>query len=88
TAFSPDVLLMDEWLMAGDMEFHARADRRASGFVQKARIVVLASHASGLIRSFCTHAAYLRGGYLVDYGPANEIIDQYEADARRLEAAA
>ena len=88
TAFAPDVLLMDEWLMAGDMEFHARAERRANSFVAKARIVVLASHGSGLVRSFCTHAAYLRGGYLVDFGPVDEVIDQYEADARKLEAAA
>ena len=83
TAFSPDVLLMDEWLMAGDIEFHRRADRRVTAFVEKARIVVLASHAAPLIREFCTHAVYMRGGYLVDYGPADDIIDQYEEDARK-----
>ena len=88
TAFAPDVLLMDEWLMAGDREFNKRAAARSSGFVSKARIMVLASHSTGTIKDFCTHAAYMRGGYLVNYGPAEEILDQYEADARQHELVA
>ena len=88
TAFAPDVLLMDEWLMAGDIEFHSRAARRADTFVERARIVVLARHSTHLIRTFCTHCAYLRGGVLVDYGAADDIIEQYEDDARRLSGVA
>ena len=82
TAFSPDVLLMDEWLMAGDAQFLERARERANKYVSQARIVVLASHSSDTLRGFCTHAAYMRGGYLVNYGPVDEIIDQYDHDVR------
>ena len=83
TAFAPDVLLMDEWLMAGDASFVAKAEQRTKAFVNKARVVVLASHSLALVRSFCNRAAYLRAGQLMAYGPTDEMLDMYEADTRR-----
>jgi len=80
TAFDPDVLLMDEWLSAGDSAFVAKAHERTKQFVEKARIMVLASHSLAIVREFCTHCAYLSRGRLLAYGPAEEVIKRYEAD--------
>lgn len=43
TCFSPEILLMGEWIMAGDASFLAKAQHRIESFVERANIVVLAS---------------------------------------------
>ena len=80
TSFEPDVLLMDEWLGAGDGAFVKRAHERTKEFVGKARIMILASHSLAIVREFCTHCAYLNRGKVLGYGPTEEIIALYEAD--------
>jgi len=80
TAFEPDVLLMDEWLGAGDSAFVARANERARQFVEKARVMVIASHSIAIVREFCTHGAYLRRGRLIAYGPIDDVIRLYDTD--------
>lgn len=83
TAFQPDVLLMDEWLLAGDANFMQKAQDRTRAFVKQARVVVLASHSLGIVRSFCNRAAYLRAGQLIAYGPTEEMLAIYDEDTRR-----
>lgn len=78
TAFQPDVLLMDEWLLAGDAQFMNKATARVEEFVSKARIVVLASHSLEIVRNFCTSAALLDGGRLVAYGPVDDVVEHYQ----------
>ena len=46
TSFAPEILLMDEWIMAGDDSFITKARHRIDNFVAKASILVLASHAA------------------------------------------
>jgi ABC-type polysaccharide/polyol phosphate transport system ATPase subunit len=82
TAFEPDVLLMDEWLGAGDGAFVKKAHERTRQFVDKARIMVLASHSLAIIREFCTHCAYLNKGRVLGYGSTEEMISMYEEDMR------
>jgi ABC-type polysaccharide/polyol phosphate transport system ATPase subunit len=80
TAFEPDVLIMDEWLSAGDGAFVQKAHERTSRFVEKARILVLASHSLAIVREFCTHGAYINKGSLVTFGTIDEAIARYEED--------
>lgn len=80
TAFQPEVLLMDEWLMAGDHRFIHKAAERVSEFVSKARVMVLASHSLSIVREFCNKACYLKGGNLMVYGDVEEVIGRYEYD--------
>ena len=80
TAFEPDVLLMDEWLLAGDAAFVENASKRVSQFVSRARIVVLASHSLEIVRTFCTHAAYMKEGSLAYFGDTEGALAHYHAD--------
>lgn len=79
TAFQPDVLLMDEWLLAGDARFIHQASERVQSFVSKARILVLASHSHGIVREFCNRAVYLEQGQVLASGDVEEVIAKYEA---------
>ena len=82
TAFDPDVLLLDEWLMAGDMQFTERARARTEKFVEKARILVVATHSTELIRNYCNRVVYMKAGSIVSSGEPSEMIEFYESDVR------
>ena len=47
TCIPPEILLMDEWLSAGDARFLDKAQRRMEAFVGSSSILVLASHSDG-----------------------------------------
>ncbi|MBZ9997320.1 ABC transporter ATP-binding protein [Mesorhizobium sp. BH1-1-4] len=62
TALDPEILLMDEWIGAGDASFQEKAKRRMSELADKAGIIVLASHDESLIKRVCTKRLTLVGG--------------------------
>jgi ABC-type polysaccharide/polyol phosphate transport system ATPase subunit len=81
TALEPSVLLMDEGLSVGDLNFTERAAKRMDEFIGRSRIIVLASHSESLIKSMCNKAALLHEGQLIALGPVDNIYEQYEAMA-------
>lgn len=62
TAYSADILLLDEGLGAGDHSFQMKAQKRFEGWLQNASIIVLASHSEALINSICTSSLTLCNG--------------------------
>ncbi|MCW5770623.1 MAG: ABC transporter ATP-binding protein [Rhodospirillaceae bacterium] len=76
-AASHDILLMDEVVGAGDAAFLARARRKLDDRMSRARILVVASHASEFLRSTCSKGVYLRQGRIVKVGPIDEVLADY-----------
>lgn len=74
TATQPQVLLMDEWFMAGDAEFMGRAQGRLERLVAGADILVLATHDMTIARRWCTRAIRLEAGRITADGPVAEIL--------------
>jgi lipopolysaccharide transport system ATP-binding protein len=64
TCVSADILLMDEWLSVGDADFAEKARARLNSVVDRAKILVLASHDEALIRSNCNKIMRLSHGAL------------------------
>ncbi len=62
TAITPDILLMDEWIGAGDQKFRQKAAERLKSVLEKSRGLVIASHNENLIRSLCNKVIYLENG--------------------------
>lgn len=62
TAAQPEILLVDEVLGAGDSGFQAKARKRMSDFVEKASVLVLASHSQSLLSAFTTNVLRLEHG--------------------------
>lgn len=77
TCFAPEILLMDEWIMAGDASFLNKAQQRIETFVQKASIMVLASHSVETCRKFCNQGIWMDQGQIKAAGPIDEIIHAY-----------
>ncbi|WP_140984193.1 ABC transporter ATP-binding protein [Asticcacaulis tiandongensis] len=72
TTLNPDILLLDEWLSAGDAAFIDKAKKRIDSLVDKARGLVLASHSTSLIEATCNKLLVLNGGEQVYFGDVNK----------------
>ena len=81
TAFNPEILILDEWLSAGDANFKRKAAERMNNFVADAGILVLASHNRSLLVENCTKGLWMKQGQVAGFGEINEIVDAYEADS-------
>lgn len=79
TAISPDVLLLDEGLGAGDLRFAEKSAKRMEDFIGRSGILVLASHVDATILSFCNKAALLQEGHLIAMGPVQEVLELYQS---------
>jgi ABC-2 type transport system ATP-binding protein/lipopolysaccharide transport system ATP-binding protein len=64
TAIKPEILLMDEWIGAGDAGFIEKARGRLNSMVDEAGILVLASHNQNLIKRICSGIMELEAGHL------------------------
>lgn len=66
TSVEADILIMDEWLSVGDADFTAKAAQRLEGLVDKASILVIASHNPKLIEKICNRRISLEHGRIVE----------------------
>lgn len=78
TCFSPEILLMDEWIVAGDSAFMEKAQERIGSFVSKASILVLASHSIEICQQWCNKAVWLEKGEVRAVGEVNNVLEAYE----------
>lgn len=62
TAASPQILLVDEFLGAGDAEFQKRASERIDAMIGAAAIFVFASHSPELLKRYCNRFFEVRRG--------------------------
>jgi homopolymeric O-antigen transport system ATP-binding protein len=67
TCVTADILLMDEWLAVGDDAFKSKAQERLHSLINKAKIMVLASHDESLIKSNCNKIMRLSHGELTAF---------------------
>jgi len=77
TAINPQVLLMDEWFMAGDARFLSKAMARLENVVRGAEILVLSSHQNQAITQWCTRAIWLDHGRIMADGKVAEVMSAY-----------
>jgi lipopolysaccharide transport system ATP-binding protein len=81
TAIRPQVLLMDEWFLAGDAAFMEKARGRLEDMVRGAEILVLSSHLKAVVLNWCTRVIWLEHGRVRADGPAAEVMGAYDAAA-------
>jgi ABC-type polysaccharide/polyol phosphate transport system ATPase subunit len=77
TAIEPDIVVMDEMIGAGDQSFIEKAQKRVAQLLDRARILVLASHSELIIRSFCDKVLWLEKGLIKMFGPVEEVMAAY-----------
>ena len=62
TAMQNDILLIDEGIGAGDAAFQEKAHKRIEDLFTRTRIVLIASHSTNLIETFCNRRVELGHG--------------------------
>ncbi|WP_419899857.1 ABC transporter ATP-binding protein [Roseomonas sp. USHLN139] len=74
TAITPQILLMDEWFLAGDADFMLKAEERLTRLVTGADILVIATHDMNVVRRWCTRVIKLEAGRIIGDGTVEEIL--------------
>jgi lipopolysaccharide transport system ATP-binding protein len=78
----PDILIVDEVLAVGDMQFQKRCLGKLEKVAQGGRAVIFVSHNLSAIESLCTKAILLDKGRLVHQGPVLEVTEKYISASR------
>lgn len=73
----PDILLVDEVLAVGDLDFQQKCFDVFNRYRQDGVTILLVSHDLNAVRRFCDKALLLRKGKQVAYGETGRIIDKY-----------
>ncbi|MBW1989508.1 MAG: ABC transporter ATP-binding protein [Deltaproteobacteria bacterium] len=74
----PDLLLVDEVLAVGDLHFAIKCIKKITEYRNNGGSMILVSHGMHNIRFHCDSAMWIRDGKIMDYGPAHEVVDDYE----------
>jgi lipopolysaccharide transport system ATP-binding protein len=75
---SPEILLVDEALSAGDYKFSQKATRRIHEICDRGQIVVVVSHSLTAINGICDRTIWLQAGRVVMDGATREVTAAYE----------
>ncbi|MFK4061005.1 ABC transporter ATP-binding protein [Brucella anthropi] len=78
TSVGGDILLLDEVIGAGDANFMGKARRRITDLIEKAEILVLASHDFSTLRSICTRGLVFHHGEVIFDGDMDVAIERYK----------
>ncbi|KTD30745.1 ABC transporter of LPS O-antigen [Legionella moravica] len=77
TSVSPDILMLDELLSAGDIKFQQKAAKRMDQLIQRAKVVVVVTHSTQFVVQKCNKALLLSKGKQVYYGDPAKAISLY-----------
>jgi ABC-type polysaccharide/polyol phosphate transport system ATPase subunit len=89
--FEPDVVVVDEVLAVGDVEFQRRCLGRMSELTEEGRTVLFVTHDHGAMARLVSRVVWLDAGEVIADGPAGDVIAAYlgatsgEAARARLE---
>jgi ABC-2 type transport system ATP-binding protein len=73
----PELLIIDEILAVGDIDFQRKCTERFLEFRNSGRTTVLVTHDLGSVRTMCDRAVWLDHGKLRGTGSPGEIVDGY-----------
>ena len=75
----PKLLIVDEVLAVGDMEFQKKCLGRMEDVATSGRTVIFVSHNMAAVRALCTRCAQLDAGRLTRIGRVGDVVDGYIA---------
>lgn len=78
TARPSEILIMDEFIGAGDAAFLERAQARLKFFVGQASVLLVATHSPSVAHEWCNKAMLLSHGRLVGFGAVDKVLAEYE----------
>ena len=83
TAVNPDILIIDEILGVGDVNFRKKSVDKMKSLMDGGTTVLLVSHSIPQIRELCDKAIWMDNGKLREIGEVNKVCDHYLKDAEK-----
>src|SRR5579872_7429519 len=77
----PEILLVDEVLAVGDLEFQKKCLGKMQEVSRSGRTIIFVSHQMNQIRRLCERVLWINAGQIRQSGPAGKIIGAYEAES-------
>lgn len=77
TSVEPEILIMDEWLSAGDARFVNKALEKMKSLVLASRILVLASHSENVLTEWCNRVIWIDSGKIRADGDPSDTLKLY-----------
>ena len=78
TSIDPEILLLDEGIGAVDAAFLEKARGRLSDLVDRAGLLVFASHSDEFLRQLCTTAIWMDHGSVKEHGSLEDVLHAYK----------
>ena len=86
TMIRPDILLLDEWIGAGDSVFKDKAEKRMNDIVTYSNGLIIATHNDNLMKRVCNKGLVMFNGEAVFSGAIDDCIKYYHSEYRGLTA--
>ena len=77
----PEILILDEVLAVGDARFQRKCLGQMRRFSETGRTVLFVSHNASAVAQFCSSAIHLEHGRIKHIGPAQQIVEAYQAQS-------
>lgn len=77
TAVNPDILIIDEILSVGDINFQKKSADKIRSLMDEGTTVILVSHSIAQIRELCDKAIWIDNGKIKKIGEVNKVCDKY-----------
>jgi ABC-2 type transport system ATP-binding protein len=78
TAWTPDLLVLDEVLAVGDAHFVRKCHERMAHFRERGTTLLLVSHTPDEVRQHCSRCVWLEGGRVSREGAPADVLAEYE----------
>src|SRR6202795_4479002 len=82
----PEILLVDEVLAVGDIEFQKKCLGKMQDVSKSGRTIVFVSHQMNQIRRLCERVFGIDGGQIREEGPTGKVIAAYESASLQPDA--
>lgn len=86
THFSPEILILDEVIGAGDQAFREKVLKRTENLLENSRLVILSSHDLGAIQKYCSSVIFMAKGEIISQGSPKDVIEEYLEFSKTQEA--
>lgn len=84
TVVNPDILIVDEVLEVGDMQFRRRCNERMQKMLSGGTTLLYVSHNIESVKNLCENAVWLDKGRVRMIGPSAEVCDAYREEQEML----
>jgi lipopolysaccharide transport system ATP-binding protein len=85
TAISPEILIVDEVLGAGDGYFAGKATKRMRELCDRGKALLFVSHSTAAVHQMCDRVIWMQNGTVRMDSQAEYVLRQYELDYRQAE---